>query len=106
MRVPKGALGQKAEDLIAAAAFPRGRVLPIFARLVRLSPPFTGAGGTVRFDLPRGNLFQIACRKLPYINGKRDLSPAGLGAKIGIDSLPLPADCDTCNPPLPPDMQR
>ena len=29
-----------------------------------------------------------------------------LGAEIGIEGLTLPEDCDTYDPPLPPEFQR
>ena len=67
-----------------------------------------GEDGTLRFwgNLPPGNILQIACRYLPHINGRPDISTDGLAAEIGIEGLTLPDDCDTYDPPLPPEFQQ
>ena len=64
--------------------------------------------GTLRLwgNLVKGNIFQAACRRLPLLNGKRDLSVAGLAEEIGIEDLTLPADCESYDPPLPPEAPR
>jgi len=53
-----------------------------------------------------GNILQIACRYLPHINGRPDISTDGLAAEIGIEGLTLPDNCDTYDPPLPPEFQQ
>ena len=67
-----------------------------------------GADGTLRLwsNLPPGNILQVACRYLPHINGRPDTSTDGLVAEIGIEGLTLPEDCDTYDPPLPPEFRQ
>ncbi|ATX64617.1 nSTAND1 domain-containing NTPase [Roseinatronobacter bogoriensis] len=67
-----------------------------------------GDDGTLRLwgNLPPGNILQVACRYLPHINGRPDTSTDGLAAEIGIEGLTLPEDCDTYDPPLPPEFRR
>lgn len=56
-------------------------------------------------NFPPGNILQVACRYLPHINGRPDTSTDGLAAEIGIEGLTLPEDCDTYDPPLPPEFR-
>ena len=64
-----------------------------------------GADGKVRLwgDLPSGNILQVACHYLPHINGRPHITTKGLGSEIGIENLSFPTDCDTYDPPLPPE---
>ena len=68
----------------------------------------SGDDGTIRLwgNLPPGNILQVACRYLPHINGRPDTSTEGLAAEIGIEGLTLPDDCDTYDPPLPPEWRQ
>ena len=64
-----------------------------------------GTDGKVRLwgDLPSGNILQVACHYLPHINGRPHITTKGLGSEIGIENLSFPTDCDTYDPPLPPE---
>lgn len=67
-----------------------------------------GGDGDIRFvgSPPPGNILQVACRYLPHINGRPDTLTDGLAAEIGIKGLTLPKDCDTYDPPLPPEFKQ
>lgn len=62
----------------------------------------------VRFwdvSYPPGNILQIACHYLPVIDGRPDTSTVGLTAGIVNRELTLPTDCDSYDPPLPPEYR-
>ena len=55
---------------------------------------------------PPGNILQIACHYLPVIDGRPDTSTDGLTAEIVNMELSLPTDCDSYDPPLPPEYRQ
>lgn len=67
-----------------------------------------GVGAIRLWDVsyPPGNILQIACRYLPIIDGRPDTSTDGLTAGIVNRDLNLPTDCDSYDPPLPPEYRR
>ena len=70
---------------------------------------FDDADKTLQFwtsPYPPGNILQIACRYLPVIDGRPDTSTDGLTAGIVNMELSLPTDCDSYDPPLPPEYRQ
>lgn len=68
-----------------------------------------GQDGTLRLwdvSYPPGNILQIACHYLPVINGRPDTSTDGLTVGIANRKLTLPTDCESYDPPLPPEYRQ